>query len=133
MTTTDPAERQQLLSQAALNASETVRRQTYLAAMQTPPLLTVEQQAELRRQCELAARQLQVLGVAILRAWVPVVEATIAAVTEFHRQLVEAGLVVDVEPTEDVAARALHRRRHRNTGPQQQHRAPRRIDPRGCQ
>jgi hypothetical protein len=93
--------------------------------------LTVEQQAELRRQCEVIAGHLQSVAVQMVRAWKPVVDAAIIAMTELHGALVEAGLVDTIEPT-DPAARALHRRRHRNTGPQQRQRAPRRIDPRGC-
>lgn len=125
-------ERQQLLSQAALHASETVRTETYRAALERATPLTAEQAAELRQQCERISRHMQVLGIELVRVWQPVINATIASITEFYRQLVEAGLVADVEPS-DVAARALHRRRHRNTGPQQRTRAPRRIDPRGCQ
>lgn len=131
MNADDQTSRQQLLSQAAIHASETVRTETYRAVNFTPLVLTIEQQAELRRQCEAISGQLQSLGVQMLRAWHPVVEAAITAAVEFHRALVEAGLVDDIEPT-DLAARALHRRQHRNTGPRQQQRAPQRIDPRGC-
>jgi hypothetical protein len=131
MTADDPTP-QQLVSNAAIRAGETARLVS-LAALQVRPVpqLTVEQQAELRRQADLAASALHTLGVHLLRAWLPIVEAAITAVAQFHRELVEAGLVDDVEPA-DPAARALHRRRHRNTGPQQRQRAPRRIDPRGC-
>jgi hypothetical protein len=50
--------------------------------------------------------------------------------TEPVSQQLEAAGVLEQQPPADPAARALWLRQHRNTGPTQRPRAPRRIDPR---